>query len=372
MTNRPHITPVLVLAGLLAVSSTARAVPGNRTEKEEKTTVTAKGKIALVIRNARGRTVIVGRPEASSVSITAVKTVVARDGDDARTMMDRIKMDVSEKGDQVIIETRDDNKYEDWGWSVMQVVKGDRRSSWIDYTIEVPIYYRVNAATSSGEIRISNINGSADVEATSGDVSLRGVGAGARVAMTSGDLEASDIGGDMTVGATSGNVKLENVRGRLDISGTSGDFNVSQVQKDINVQLTSGDFVLQGCTGDVVFRSASGDARMSEVGGGVDASSSSGDIEVLISPVGARNFDFSSSSGDIDISYVPAKDYGFHLDVSTNSGSIEGDMPIKVSRVDRRRLQGVVGSGTAKVQIQTASGDVSIVEKSDAAVKTSR
>lgn len=372
MKNRPQVTPVLVLAAMLATSSAARAVPGDRQEKEEKASVAATGKIALVVKNARGRTVIVGRPDATAVSIVGVKTVVSRDNDDAKVMMDHIKMDVSQKGDQVVVETRDDNKYEDWGWSVMSVVKGTRRSSWIDYTIEVPVGFRVNASTSSGEVRISNINGSADVEATSGDVSLRGVGAGARVAMTSGDLEASDIGGDMTIGATSGNVNIENVRGKLDISGTSGDFDVSQVQKDINVQLTSGDFVLQGCSGDVVFRSASGDARMSEVGGGVDASSSSGDIEVLISPVGERNFAFSSSSGDIDISYVPAKDYGFHLDVSTNSGSIEGDMPIKVSRVDRRRLQGVVGTGASKLQVETASGDVTIVEKSDAALKQSR
>jgi DUF4097 and DUF4098 domain-containing protein YvlB len=369
MKNKGQITPILVLAAALAASVPARALPGDRVEKEEKSSVPAKGKIALVIKNARGRTVIVGRPDATSVSIVGVKTVVARDNDDAKAMMDHLVMDVSEKGDQVVIETRDENKYEDWGWSVMSVVKGNRRSSWIDYTIEVPVAFRVNAATSSGEVRISNIGGSADVEATSGDVSLRGVGAGARIAMTSGDFEASDIGGDMTIGATSGNVNIENVRGKVEISGTSGDFDVSQVQKDINVQLTSGDFVLQGCTGNVVFRSASGDARMSEVGGSVDASSSSGDIEVLISPIGARNFAFSSSSGDIDISYVPAKDYGFHLDVSTNSGSIEGDMPIKVSRVDRRRLQGVVGTGASKVQVETASGDVSIVEKSDAAVK---
>lgn len=372
MKNKPHLTHALVLAAVMAASVPARALPADRQEKEEKATVAAKGKVALIIKNSRGRTVIVGRPEATGVSISLVKTVVARDSDDAKSMMDHLKMDVSEKGDQVIIETRDENKYEDWGGSVMSVLKGSRRSSWIDYTIEVPIYYRVNASTASGEVRISNINGLADVEATSGDVSLRGVRAGARVAMTSGDLEASDIGGDMSVGATSGNVNVENVRGTLEISGTSGDFDVSQVQKDINVQLTSGDFVLQGCSGDVVFRSASGDARMSEVGGSVDASSSSGDIQVLIAPVGERNFAFSSSSGDIDISYVPAKDYGFHLDVSTNSGSIEGDMPIKVSRVDRRRLQGVVGSGSAKLQVETASGDVSIVEKTDAAVKPSR
>ena len=53
MTNRLQIAPVLVLAGLLVTSGSARAVPGDRQEKEEKATVEASGKIALVIKNAR-------------------------------------------------------------------------------------------------------------------------------------------------------------------------------------------------------------------------------------------------------------------------------------------------------------------------------
>jgi DUF4097 and DUF4098 domain-containing protein YvlB len=356
---------------LLAVSS-APAAPADRQEKEEKATVQARGKVALVVKNARGRTVVVGRPEATTVSVVAMKTAVARDARDAKEMLERIRMEISESGDQVLIETKDSNKYEDWGWSVMSVVKGNRHTAWIDYTIEVPVGYRVSAATTSGEVRISNINGRADVDATSGEVVLRGIGGGARANMTSGDLEASDIGGDCEVNATSGNVKVDNVRGGLVVKGTSGDFEVTRVERDVEVDLTSGDFVLEGCSGNVTFRAASGDAQLTEVDGSVDASSSSGDITVMISPVGGRTFAFSTSSGDVDISYLPANNYGFKLDVSTASGSIEGDMPIKVSRVDRRRLQGVVGTGTARVTVETASGDVSIIEKSDAAVKPAR
>jgi hypothetical protein len=69
---------------------------------------------------------------------------------------------------------------------------------------------------------------------------------------------------------------------------------------------------------------------------------------------------------------VAVKDYGFRLDVQTASGSIEGDLPIKVSRVDRRRLQGVVGSGAARVEIATASGDVTILERNESAQKRDR
>jgi hypothetical protein len=372
MKHRPVSKLALALTLALLATGSAHATPGDRQEKEEKASIPARGKVALTVKNARGRTVVVGRPDASTVSIVAVKTAVARDEEEAKAMLERLKVEVSESGDQITVETRDGNKYEDWGWSVLAVVKGTRRSAWVDYTIEVPVSFRVSASTTSGEVRVSNITGRAEVDATSGDVTLRGIGGGARVSLTSGDMEASDIGGDMSVGATSGNVTVDNVRGRLEIDGTSGDFDVSRVDRDVEVELTSGDFTLDGCSGSVVFRAASGDARMTEIDGSVDASSSSGDITVLISPVGERVFEFSSSSGDIDISYLPAKDYGFHLDVSTSSGSIEGDMPIKVNRVDRRRLQGVVGTGTARIKVETASGDVSIIEKSDAAVRPAR
>ena len=363
---------VTLALGLTLGAGSALAIPADRQEKEEKVSVPGQGKVALTIKNARGRTVVVGRPEATTVSIVATKTAVGRDTEESKAMLDKIKMEVSESGDQVVIETRDGNKYEDWGWSVINVVKGNRRTAWIDYTIEVPVNYRVAASTTSGEVRVSNISGRADVDATSGEVVLRGVGAGARTNMTSGDLQASDIGGDFTINATSGNVTVDNVRGKLVINGTSGDFDVSRVDRDVEVDLTSGDFTLEGCSGNVLFRAASGDAQMTEIGGSVDASSSSGDLAVMISPVGERSFAFSSSSGDIDISYLPANNYGFKLDISTSSGSIEGDMPIKVSRVDRRRLQGVVGTGIARVNVETASGDVTIIEKTDAAAKPAR
>jgi DUF4097 and DUF4098 domain-containing protein YvlB len=366
-----RIGTLTVAAGLL-MAAPAGAGSGERLEKEEKVTVPAEGRTGIVIKNARGRTVLVGRTDATAVSIVAVKNVVGRDENDARDMLERLSVDVSERGDQIVIETRDGNKYDDWSWSVLSVVKGTRRSAWIDYTIEAPYALGVNASTTSGEVRVSNVGGRAEVSATSGDVSIRGVAGSARAGLTSGELEISDVGGDLTVDATSGNVVVEDVRGAIELRGTSGDFQVSRVARDANVQLTSGDFVLEGCSGSVFFRAASGDARMTEVGGSVDASSSSGDIEVLVTPLADRKFVVSTSSGDVDLYYVPVKNYGFHLDVRTSSGSIEGEMPIKVSRVDRRRLQGVVGSGVARIEIETASGDISIMEKNDAATRPVR
>jgi DUF4097 and DUF4098 domain-containing protein YvlB len=265
-----------------------------------------------------------------------------------------------------VVETKDDETWKH-DLSFWSVVKGGRHHAWIDYTIEVPNAFSVSASTTSGEVRVSNIKGGADIGATSGDVSLRAVEGTSSARLTSGDLEVTDVAGDVSISATSGTVVVDNVKGRLKLEGTSGDFRVARVGKDADIQLVSGDLVLEGCSGNVSYRAASGDAVLREIDGGVDASTSSGDIQVLIIPVAERSFSLSTSSGDIEVGYVPVKGFGFQLDVRTSSGSIEGDLPIKVTRADRRRLQGIVASGAARLDIETASGDVTVTERAEAA-----
>ena len=356
----------IVAALSVCMAGVAVAGPGTKLEREEKSAVAAAGKKALIVKNARGRTVVVGREGATAVSVVALKTAVGSDKEAATELLDKVAIEVTERGDEVIVETRDDAKW-DHEFSLWSVVKGGRRSVWVDYTIEVPYTFNVSAATTSGEVRVSNLEGSADVQATSGDVSIRAVGGNSSARLTSGDLEVIDVTGDLAVSATSGSVVVDNVKGMLEIEGTSGDFRASRIGKDADVQLASGDFVLEGCSGNVSFRAASGDATLREVDGSVNASSSSGDIEVQIIPVAERSFSLSTSSGDVGLYYIPVKGFGFQLDVRTSSGSIEGDLPIKVTRADRRRLQGVVGSGAARVDVETASGDVTITERAEAA-----
>lgn len=371
ITRLKHLA-LVAAAGTVIATTSAMAGPVSKLEREEKSTVSANGRTELTVKNARGRTVIVGRPDAKAISIVATKVVMGRDGDDANEMLDQLTMDVSEHGNEVVIETRDGNKSDDGSWTFFRAVKGIRRSAWIDYTIEVPYPFNVSASTTSGEVRLSNVGGTAEVAATSGDVGIHGVAGNAVARLTSGDLEVVDVGGDLSVAATSGNVVIDNVKGRLDVDGTSGDFRAARIGRGAGIQLVSGDLVLDGCSGDVTYRSSSGDAHMTEIDGAVDASTSSGDISVFIIPVGNRAFRLSSSSGDIDVSYLPVKDYGFQLDVQTSSGSIECDLPIKVTRVDRRRLQGAVGKAGAQLKIETASGDVGIVEQNEAATKGAR
>lgn len=358
---------VAVVTGLIAVGP-ALAGSGGRVTREEKRVVGASGKTSINIKNPRGRTVVVGKEDATSVTVVSVKAAQGRDDDETRAMLDKLHVDVSEHGTTIEIETRDDNSWND-GSSLWSFVKGGRRSAWVDYTIEVPYKMAVNAHTTSGEIRVSNIGGDGNVSSTSGDVSVRGIGGDATLHVTSGDLEATDVGGSLTLVATSGDVTVDHVGGKLIAEGTSGDLRASRIEGNAEIHMTSGDLLLDGCSGDASVRTSSGDTRLNEVEGSIDASSSSGDIQAMIVPVKGRTFKLSSSSGDVRVYYEPVRDFGFDLDVRTSSGSIEGDLPIKVSRVDRRRLQGVVASGAANLAIETASGNVTIMERDQSARK---
>jgi hypothetical protein len=360
-----------LLAALVGTMAAAPALAGNRVEREEKRVVDAAGKSSISIKNSSGRTVVVGKSDAASVTVVAVKTVTGREGDEANARLDRLEVQIGEHGDQITVETHEDNKPVKIK-SVWRLIKDSHRSAWVDYTIEVPIAFSVTATAASGEVRVSNIGGGADVSAASGDVSVRAVGGDTSARITSGNLEAIEIGGNLTVETASGDVIVDNVRGTLKVDGTSGDCRVARIGRNAELRLSSGEMTLEGCSGDVSARTASGDIHIDEVQGSVDASSSSGDIDVLIIPTRDRSFALSSSSGDIDLYYVAVKDFGFDLDVRTSSGSIQGDLPIRVSRVDRRQLQGVVGSGAARVEIATASGDVTIVERNQSATKSNR
>jgi DUF4097 and DUF4098 domain-containing protein YvlB len=129
---------------------------------------------------------------------------------------------------------------------------------------------------------------------------------------------------------------------------------------DTNVELSSGDFLLEGCRGSVSATTYSGDIGISDVAGAVNASTGSGDIEVTLTPVGAKENRFESASGDVTVSFHTPAGYGFTLEVHTGTGSIEGDLDVKLDEISRKALKGIVGSGEGRVSIETASGDIRI------------
>jgi len=347
---------------LLVVAGTAvDARAGHRAEREDRETVTVGDQTGVFVVNPRGRAVVIGNADARTITIVATRVAEARSKEDAEALLEKVEWKVSEKDGQVVIKTTREGDSGDR--SLWSVIRGDRATAWVDYAIEVPRRMDVRIATTSGEARIRRIDGGARVNATSGAVEVRDVGGGTRVELTSGSVDARDIRGDLTLVASSGSATVDGVDGSVEVTATSGSLALYRVSGNTSVTLVSGDLTVRGCLGDVVFVTQSGDAEIHDVEGSINAVSSSGDLDVVIVPVGDKEFNLSSSSGDIDVRYRAPEDYGFKLDVNTNSGTIEGDLAIKVDTITRRQLKGIVGSGKSRVVIETASGDVKISEK---------
>jgi DUF4097 and DUF4098 domain-containing protein YvlB len=349
----------LVLPLLLA-STVVHA--GEELQRQEKKTVDVKGQKSIVITNARGKTIVVGESGAKAVTIVADKLVRAKNSQAAERLMDEVRFDVEVDAEKITVTSRlpETDKTHMSLWSV---IKGGS-SVRIDMTVEVPRNFDVQTFTTSGDVHVSNVGGVARVNATSGDVLLRDIEGASVIDLTSGDIEASGISGDLSIAASSGDAEVKRVKGLLRVQTTSGNVRAYEVGGDASVELITGDLDLKGCLGNVVFNTSSGDGRIVGVRGGINASSSSGDLDVAISPVGDKEFYLSTASGNVTVRFLPEEDYGFQLDVNTCTGAIRGDMELtKLDQVSRRTLKGVVGNGKSRVIIETASGNVSIVER---------
>jgi DUF4097 and DUF4098 domain-containing protein YvlB len=355
-----YIVAALALPLLLVAGG---AVAGTKLTRDDRRTVDVDGQTRIVVRNDRGQTVVVGKDDASRVTIVARFLLRAGSDDEANELMKQFTFDVTEGDTDIVIETQRPEKKR-IRRSLWSVIRGSGADMLVDYTIEVPRPFSVGAWSTSGDVRISNVTGAAEVHATSGNVYIREVGA-ARVELTSGAVQAEKVDGDVRVLASSGAASVDGVKGTFVMQATSGGVSARRVGGDCQVQVITGDLDLDGCLGDVRFQTSTGNARIWDVQGSISAITSSGDMDVMIVPVGEKDFVLSSSSGDINVYFPPRKNYGFLLDIATGTGAIEGDLAIKVDEINRRRLKGVVGKGDAlsRLTIETASGDVTIAEK---------
>lgn len=128
----------------------------------------------------------------------------------------------------------------------------------------------------------------------------------------------------------------------------------------------SGAVEVTGLAAHVEARSVSGNVRVS-TRGTADAKSVSGNVDVEMGEVpNGRSFEFKSISGRVQVT-LPAG-AGAELRVHTLSGDIESDFPLESRDRGRgrphvrvgSRMQGVIGDGGARIDLQTVSGDIRV------------
>ncbi len=265
----------------------------------------------------------------SEATVNAVKIARARTVDEAKELLPLVKVDVSERQGRVEIRT----VYPD-----ERHIFHNRRNVnvHVHYSVTAPAGTRVTARSLAGNIRAAEITGELSLVTTSGDVVVL---KGKRVAAaksTSGRVEISDTDTDtpLEAGSVSGDVVVQRVKAsRMELGTVSGKVVIQDV----------------AC-------------------GRIEAQSLSGDVDFAGQLMKGGRYEFNSHAGNVKVS-VSGKT-GFEVEANSWSGRIQSEPPIvNASQTGTGRgprmkaLKGVVGDGSAFLEITTFSGSVMITRR---------
>lgn len=156
--------------------------------------------------------------------------------------------------------------------------------------ILVPESWGVRGGTGGGDIKISNVTGSIELDSGGGDITA---------AATAGEFRAYSESGDISLSGNTGSV---------DLSSSGGDIRALLVQGSFKAISDSGDVYYEGADGEVSVYSASGDCAVQYRGKnrGLDIRTSSGDISLTIPEGFAAKIDCTTGSGVITTGFPSA------------------------------------------------------------------
>jgi DUF4097 and DUF4098 domain-containing protein YvlB len=264
----------------------------------------------------------------SEIKIDATKRARHRDPEQAKRLLEALRIDVNNLGGRVEVRT----VYPRRGSF------GNNISASVDYVIAVPAGATVSLKSISGDISVTNVKGEVRAETVSGDVNVNGTPNVAVAKTISGDVTAQNIGTQTTLvlSTISGTVLGTGLKVRaLEAGSVSG-----------NVRLV----------GSEVER--------------LEAKSVSGNIEFDAPLTKGGRYEFISHSGNVRVTL--SGNTGFDLDADTFSGSVRSDLPVTLRAIGRteqnrrgsnRAIRGTYGDASAFLSVRSHSGSVVITKK---------
>jgi len=235
-------------------------------------------------------------------------------------------------------------------------------------------------AASSRKITVRGSGSGLEVWA---DVEIK-VPAGAvlRVNHGVGEIHASDVEADLRLDTRAGSIDVARVRGDLLADTGSGDVTLAEVEGELSVDTGSGDVSAEGCRGrTVLIDTGSGSVTLRDLdtpslnvdtgSGNVSASAvradgavidtGSGDVELRLDRMGHGKFEVDTGSGDVTLA-LPA-DASADVRAATGSGGLPLDLgaAVEILHKDDDEIHFRVGSGAARVLIDTGSGGIRFI-----------
>lgn len=355
--SRPAFRAAAFLILLAPFAATA-AVGYERDETFQKH-IDLAGAKRIIVENSRGDIKVIGERGRSDVFCEYTKSIRGRDQDEADRLFNLTDIEVARDGAVLKISVRyPDRPARDRNIIAMLVQHYAGLS--VDLNLSLPPDLGVEIVSASGDVELASVRGAAAITVASGDVEAVGVG-DLKVDIASGSMTVSDVSGEAVLSSASGDIDASGIGGSASVRSASGEIILSRIGGDLAVESSMGDVEVDGVRA-VTYGGTSGSARFTAVRGAVTAIAASGDIDVYAAPEKAANYELRTSSGRVMLQFDRILKGGFALKARTTSGDISMVLPIKISKVGRHYLVGVVREGASTVILETASGDIDVSE----------
>ncbi len=210
----------------------------------------------------------------------------------------------------------------------------------VSYRIEAPPQTELRVRTGSGTVQVENVAGPVRATTGSGDIELSGIAGDAELTTGSGDVHARDLGGRIELRTGAGDVRLDRIGGSLRATTGTGDVTVADAR------------------GNVSIRTGRGDVRLERPAGDVRVTTGAGDVTVIGAPGEGAYWEIHTGAGDVLLELPPTANGT--LRATTHAGDISSQLPLAEEERGHHRLRGRLGSGGARIEIDTGVGDINL------------
>lgn len=249
------ITAAAAGSALLACALAAPAYADDCNHTTHRTANSAGPDIKRVVVEAGAGDLVVRGGESRDVKVDGKACAATAE------LLEQIKLEIRRDGDTVYVRT------------VLPEVSnglfGFARYAYIDVTVDVPKTATLKVDDSSGDMRVSDVQG-ATISDSSGDQTLEHIAGDLDVSDSSGEINITDVSGGLRLRDSSGDVDVKRVQGDVLVAvDTSGDLDISQVTGGVHIATdSSGDIEIQDVKRDVAIdEDSSGGIAVREVGG---------------------------------------------------------------------------------------------------------
>lgn len=208
----------------------------------------------------------------------------------------------------------------------------------VDYRIEAPARTELHVELGAGTVVVQQLAGPVRVRGGVGRVELEQVDGDVDVSAGSADVQGRDLSGTVELHGGHGDIRLEHVNGAVRIAGGAGDVH------------------LIGIAGNVTVRTGTGDIRVRQAGGDLRLRTGLGDVTVTGAPAAGAYWEIRTGLGDVELLLPPSAN--FEIYAATRSGDLSTELPLAQQQRQPHQLWGRVGSGGARIEIETGHGDI--------------